>query len=135
MRIRQKPNKPKREQLVHYSVEISDDISLQTLLDKVNAKRDESITRYSDINITQEYEYDDYTTMWLEWKCNEPDKEFDRCMEEYKTKLAKYEKWFSENFVEITAELEKREANKEAKHQRLIDSLEKQLEKIKSGHA
>jgi len=74
--------------------------------------------------------WDQYDTVYLYWKADESDAEFEMRMKAYDTKLANYNEWYDANKVEIEKELEKRKKEDLEKQQREISALEEKLKKL-----
>lgn len=144
MKIKTKPKKPTRKTIKdEFWVDIGGDMSLDGIRDGLlrQIKQQLSVDRsyYKRIGLTIE-SYDsfilkekhcwDNSEFFVVGTRQETDNEFNERVEDYKKRLAVYNKWLKENKANIKIELERREKVKKEKAKAEKDKIRKQIERL-----
>lgn len=127
-RLKSKPKKPVRRKFDN-RISVDDGISLQGILREIQNVYDITLNP-EDVVIEKDYDgYDDYHYVYATWKLEEPEEDFQRRLENYKRRLAEWEKWYEENREQIEAVLEARRVAAEERARKRIADEQKRLRK------
>lgn len=136
MKIRNKPNAPKRKKNIRYAIsaygfslaDCQGEMETHLYNEGYSTGEVRDHASMDDIQITSDYEpYDDNPCPYIRVYMPESDKSFDDRMKKYNKRMLEYSEWYHDNKVAIEAEKERR-ANE--KNEQEAERLRKQMDKL-----
>lgn len=132
MRIRRKPNKPKRKDHIKQDLGLGYydmvDTTLQQFIDAIPEGID-----FSDVFLEDDSYYDEHNIRIYHIR-RETDEEFQKRMDKYEVALQRYNKWYAENKEAVENELARRDKSKNDKISKQLENAKKLVAKLENQY-
>jgi hypothetical protein len=127
IRLRPKPKKPIRKKKRGSFIELTTGDSIEDILDRLPDQ-----VAYADIKLDIEYRYDydgSYGAASFCWVADEPLKEYEKRLEEYKKKIKAWNTWYNANEDLIVLEEKRRVKLKKGRDLKTLEELEAKVQR------